>query len=58
MLASLLNGFEDKEALERTTSIVDSVMHLTKERGSYELRLIEARYQIMDPQVRYRATVL
>ena len=58
MLASLLNGYEDKQALERTTSVVDAVMRLTKEHDSYELRLIDARHQIMDPQVRYQATVI
>ena len=58
MLASLLNGYEDKLALERTTSVVDAVMRLTKEHDSYELRLIDARHQIMDPQVRYQATVI
>ena len=58
MLASLLNGYEDKQALERTTSVVDAVMRLTKEHDSYELRLIDARHQIMEPQIRYLATVL
>ena len=58
MLASLLNGYEDKQALERTTSVVDAVMRLTKEHDSYELRLIDARHQIMEPQIRYQATVL
>ncbi|MEL8851752.1 bifunctional hydroxymethylpyrimidine kinase/phosphomethylpyrimidine kinase, partial [Escherichia coli] len=58
MLASLLNGYEDKQALERTNSIVDAVMRLTKEFNSYELCLIDARHQIMDPQILYQATVL
>ena len=49
---------QDKQALERTTSVVDAVMRLTKEHDSYELRLIDARHQIMDPQVRYQATVI
>lgn len=54
---SLLNGFEDKQKLERTTCIVDAVMWLTKEHGSYELWLIDAHHQIMEPQISYRATV-
>lgn len=58
MLASLLNGFDDKQALERTTSIVDAVMRLTQEQKSYELCLIEARHQIMYPQYHYLAKVL
>ncbi|EPA9940531.1 hypothetical protein Q0T61_20530 [Escherichia coli O156:H5] len=58
MLASLLNGYVDKQALERTTHIVDAVMRLTKERSSYELCLIDARHQIMEQQIRYQATVL
>lgn len=58
MLASLLNGFEDKQALERTNSIVDAVMQQTKQHESYELRLIDARQQIIHPQIRYPATVL
>ena len=40
---------EDKQALERTTSVVDAVMRPQKEHDSYELRLIDARHQIMDP---------
>lgn len=58
LLGALLNGFTDCEALERTANSVDSVMQATWQRESYELQIIPARQQIMQPELRYRANAL
>lgn len=58
LLACLLNGMNDKTALEYTTSAVDAVMQETWRKESYELRLIDARQRIMAPEMQYRAEAL
>lgn len=58
LLACCLNGMTDRAALEYTANAVDAVMLQTWQLSSYELCLVEARRQIMQPEMRYVAEAL
>lgn len=58
LLGCLLNGMSDKAALEFTTSAADAVMRQTWQKESYELCMIDARHQIMAPEIQYFAEEL
>ncbi|MBE2896131.1 pyridoxal kinase PdxY [Pasteurellaceae bacterium HPA106] len=54
-LANLLNGMDDVSAFEHTANAVNDVMSATQRAGKYELQIVAARREIMQPQSNYRA---
>ncbi|MBV7387580.1 pyridoxal kinase PdxY [Pasteurellaceae bacterium TAE3-ERU1] len=54
-LANLLNGMDDVSAFEHTANAVNDVMSATQRAGKYELQIVAARREIMQPQSHYRA---
>ncbi len=54
-LANLLNGKSDIEAFEHTANAVNEVMKLTSRSGLYELQIVAARNEILNPNCRYKA---
>ncbi len=54
-LANLLNGKSDIEAFEHTANAVNEVMRLTSQSELYELQIIAARNEILNPTCHYKA---
>ncbi|MEE6074763.1 pyridoxal kinase PdxY [Avibacterium paragallinarum] len=54
-MANLLNGKSDLEAFEHTANAVNDVMTVTQQQDNYELQIVAAREQILNPNSQYKA---
>ncbi|MFZ7241395.1 pyridoxal kinase PdxY [Avibacterium avium] len=54
-MANLLNGKSDVEAFEHTANAVNDVMSVTQQQQAYELQIVAAREQILNPNSQYKA---
>lgn len=54
-MANLLNGKSDLDAFEHTANAVNDVMSVTQQQQAYELQIVAAREQILNPRSQYKA---
>ncbi|MFZ7198202.1 pyridoxal kinase PdxY [Avibacterium avium] len=54
-MANLLNGKSDLDAFEHTANAVNDVMSVTQQQQAYELQIVAAREQILNPNSQYKA---